>query len=407
MPPRPAATATSASAIGTRAATTVPNATTSTTSAASRPTASVPEVSVSALMNTASPPSSAVTPAARAGSIASASAASGCRTEVGRRQVERDLGEADAPVGRDGAGRERIGHRGDVLDLGDPRQRGLDGRPVVAEPFPLDGGEHGHGAAARRLRGSAPRAVPSPRSLWLPGATKSSTSAPPTVPASAITTAATTAQAAIVTHGLLALASPMRRMNRFMVACSFVGPLPSGAAPAVVQPVPLCGSAPVLSPAAGGVRRLRRGAVRARRSDVGSPLWRRRPRIRLQMGDRGSDAAYGWLAVSPTNTTGAPESYRGVIVNRSALPPRTALRVCRRSRGPFTRWPRAADAVLAVAMFLLTVFVVDGPGDTVAIRPIGDVPIAALLVFAVASAALYWRRRAPRSCWLWRWWPGP
>ena len=30
-----------------------------------------------------------------------------------------------------------------------------------------------------------------------------------------------------------------------------------------------------------------------------------------------------------------------------------------------------------------------------AIRPLGDVPIAALLVFAVASAALYWRRRAP------------
>jgi signal transduction histidine kinase len=46
-------------------------------------------------------------------------------------------------------------------------------------------------------------------------------------------------------------------------------------------------------------------------------------------------------------------------------------------------------------MFLLTVFVVDAPGDALAIRPFGDVPIAALLVFAVASAALYWRRRAP------------
>jgi signal transduction histidine kinase len=83
------------------------------------------------------------------------------------------------------------------------------------------------------------------------------------------------------------------------------------------------------------------------------------------------------------------------MVNRTALPPRTPLRVVPAFRGPFTRWPRISDAVLAVAMFLLTLFVVDGPGDTLVIRPIGDVPIAALLVFAVASAALYWRRRAP------------
>jgi signal transduction histidine kinase len=83
------------------------------------------------------------------------------------------------------------------------------------------------------------------------------------------------------------------------------------------------------------------------------------------------------------------------MVNRAALPPRTPLRVVPGFRGPFTRWPSAADAVLAVAVFLLTAFVVDGPGDTVVMRPIGDVPIAVLLVFALASAALYWRRRAP------------
>jgi signal transduction histidine kinase len=41
------------------------------------------------------------------------------------------------------------------------------------------------------------------------------------------------------------------------------------------------------------------------------------------------------------------------------------------------------------------VFLVDGPGDSIVVRPIGDVPITALLVYAVASAALYWRRRAP------------
>jgi hypothetical protein len=67
----------------------------------------------------------------------------------------------------------------------------------------------------------------------------------------------------------------------------------------------------------------------------------------------------------------------------------------RRFRGPFARWPRAADGVLATVVFLGTVFVTDGPGDSLVIRPIGDVPIPALLVFAAASAALYWRRRAP------------
>jgi signal transduction histidine kinase len=84
------------------------------------------------------------------------------------------------------------------------------------------------------------------------------------------------------------------------------------------------------------------------------------------------------------------------MVNRTALPSRTLLGNAPSSfRGPFARWPRAADAVLAIAVFLVTVFVVDGPGDAIVIRPLGDVPVAALLVFAVASAALYWRRRAP------------
>jgi signal transduction histidine kinase len=46
-------------------------------------------------------------------------------------------------------------------------------------------------------------------------------------------------------------------------------------------------------------------------------------------------------------------------------------------------------------MFLLTAFVQDLPGDELDDRPIGQVPILALLVSAVAGAALYWRRRAP------------
>jgi signal transduction histidine kinase len=85
-----------------------------------------------------------------------------------------------------------------------------------------------------------------------------------------------------------------------------------------------------------------------------------------------------------------------VIVNGTALfSPTPVGSAPRRFRGPFARWPQAADGVLATVVFLGTVFVTDGPGDSLVIRPIGDVPIPALLVFAVASAALYRRRRAP------------
>ena len=68
-----------------------------------------------------------------------------------------------------------------------------------------------------------------------------------------------------------------------------------------------------------------------------------------------------------------------------------------RFRGPFTRWPRLADAALAFAVFLVTMFVLDGPGDELIVRPVQDVPIGAAIVSAVAGAALYWRRRAPMA----------
>jgi len=84
------------------------------------------------------------------------------------------------------------------------------------------------------------------------------------------------------------------------------------------------------------------------------------------------------------------------MVNAAAPLPRTPLRGVQGGfRGPFARWPRASDTVLAIALLLTTVSVGDGPGDTVAFRPIADVPIAALLVFGIASAALYWRRSQP------------
>jgi signal transduction histidine kinase len=66
-----------------------------------------------------------------------------------------------------------------------------------------------------------------------------------------------------------------------------------------------------------------------------------------------------------------------------------------RFQGPFARWPRAADAALAAAVFLAAVFVVEGPGDSLVFRSVDDLPIPVLLVFAVASAALFWRRQAP------------
>jgi signal transduction histidine kinase len=77
-------------------------------------------------------------------------------------------------------------------------------------------------------------------------------------------------------------------------------------------------------------------------------------------------------------------------VNRTALGNAPA-----EFRGPFARWPRAADAVLALVVLVAMVFVKDAPGDELAARPIGDVPIIVLLGFAASAAALYWRRPAP------------
>jgi hypothetical protein len=46
-------------------------------------------------------------------------------------------------------------------------------------------------------------------------------------------------------------------------------------------------------------------------------------------------------------------------------------------------------------MFLASVFLFPGPDDAILVRQIGYLPIAVLLLFAVASGALYWRRRNP------------
>ena len=79
-----------------------------------------------------------------------------------------------------------------------------------------------------------------------------------------------------------------------------------------------------------------------------------------------------------------------------ALDVQTLLSSTRRPlRGPFTRWPRAADTVLAIALFLVPVFVVDDPSEDLVTRALRDVPTGALPLFAMAGGALIWRRSRP------------
>ncbi|NGO42139.1 sensor histidine kinase [Streptomyces ureilyticus] len=69
--------------------------------------------------------------------------------------------------------------------------------------------------------------------------------------------------------------------------------------------------------------------------------------------------------------------------------------VPRRFRGPFTRWPRGADAVLAVALFLWVALLEEAAGDSMAVRPATGIFHPALLLCAVAGAAIYVRRTRP------------
>ena len=85
------------------------------------------------------------------------------------------------------------------------------------------------------------------------------------------------------------------------------------------------------------------------------------------------------------------------MVNRTAAdsqPP--SGRAPQQLRGPFTRWPRTADTVLAIGLFLMLVFVsFEEPSGDLAIRALGDVPIGAFLVLGASCAALIWRRSQP------------
>jgi len=84
-------------------------------------------------------------------------------------------------------------------------------------------------------------------------------------------------------------------------------------------------------------------------------------------------------------------------VNRTALHAQAPRRSApRQQTGPFTRWPRTADTVLAIVVFLTIAFVTGNESnDDLAIRPISDLAIDEFFVLAMASGAIYWRRSRP------------
>ena len=69
------------------------------------------------------------------------------------------------------------------------------------------------------------------------------------------------------------------------------------------------------------------------------------------------------------------------------------------ARGPFARWPRTTDSVLAVIVFVGSLVAVAasalGDGESFTIAAIGDRPVGAFLMLAGAAGALLWRRRRP------------
>jgi signal transduction histidine kinase len=82
--------------------------------------------------------------------------------------------------------------------------------------------------------------------------------------------------------------------------------------------------------------------------------------------------------------------------NRSAPIAPMRLAGARQLWGSVTRHPRATDAALSIAVFVTSLFVAfDAIEDDLASRYLSDLPVVALLMLAVASGALYWRRARP------------
>lgn len=68
-------------------------------------------------------------------------------------------------------------------------------------------------------------------------------------------------------------------------------------------------------------------------------------------------------------------------------------------RGPFARWPRVADALLVVAVFVGSVIAVAASalpeGEQFRLGSIGDLPAGSFVLLGLAAAALTWRRAHP------------
>lgn len=60
-------------------------------------------------------------------------------------------------------------------------------------------------------------------------------------------------------------------------------------------------------------------------------------------------------------------------------------------RGPFTRWPRISDTVLALVSFGFTIAIWNADRSASS----GSLPFLAFILFVVGNASLYWRRRLP------------
>lgn len=69
------------------------------------------------------------------------------------------------------------------------------------------------------------------------------------------------------------------------------------------------------------------------------------------------------------------------------------------ARGPFSRWPRVADGVLAVVVFVVSLVFVTlselADGEHFTARSVSDRPVGAVVLLAFAAGALWWRRSRP------------
>jgi len=117
-------------------------------------------------------------------------------------------------------------------------------------------------------------------------------------------------------------------------------------------------------------------------------------------GDRRVPVGVPWDVCTPRPVDPAPTMSSSSDVDSTPVDPMTPLGSFRQPlRGPFTRWPRTTDAVLAIVVFMAGLFsgsfqdAVDTQDFTIAV--VGDLPNAAYFVLAAGSAALYWRRWRP------------